>query len=84
MRYPVGRSMQAAGSVLLFLLAGASDAGGLPVSGILYGFTVSALLFLAGRRLTRPRRRVAAVVPLRTPRRKRVSMIECRRKATGV
>lgn len=84
MRYPLGRSMQAVGSVLLFLLAGASDAGILPVAGILYGFAVSALLFLAGRRLTRPRRRAAVVVPLGTPRRKRVSAIECRRKATGV
>ena len=55
MRKKFGKLMQAAGALLLFILACASDMGAVSVMGL----ACAALLFLTGRRLTRRRKPAA-------------------------
>ena len=59
MRKKFGKLMQAAGALLLFILACASDMGAESVMGLAGGLPCAALLFLTGRRLTRRRKPAA-------------------------
>ena len=56
MRKKFGKLMQAAGALLLFILACASDMGAVSVMGLAGGLHCAALLFLTGRRITRWRK----------------------------
>ena len=68
MRKKIGNLMQAAGGLLLFSLACASDMGAVSVAGLAWGLLCAALLFAAGRMLAQQRcpayRRMAAAAPL--------------------
>lgn len=69
MRKKIGNLMQAAGGLLLFALACASDMGTVPVAALPSGLACAALVFFAGRLLSRRRRAAAhrssaAVIPV--------------------
>lgn len=70
MQKRLGKLMQAAGALVLFLLACASDMGAVSVAGLAAGLAGAAVLFLAGQGLARRRagrRRVRCaheVIPL--------------------
>lgn len=69
MKKRLGFILQAAGGLLLFFLACASDMGAVSVGGLAAGLPGAALLFFAGRRLARQRkpavrRRMTVVIPL--------------------
>ena len=69
MRKKIGNLMQAAGGLLLFALACASDMGTVPVAALPSGLACAALVFFAGRLLSRRRKKavrchLAVVVPL--------------------
>ena len=70
MQKRLGKLMQAAGALVLFLLACASDMGAVSVAGLAAGLAGAAGLFLAGQGLARRRagrRRVRCaheVIPL--------------------
>ena len=55
MRKKIGNLMQAAGGLLLFSLACASDMGAVSVAGLAWGLLCAALLFAAGRMLAQQR-----------------------------
>ncbi len=63
MRKNFGLAMQAAGGLLAFLAAGASDMGTISADGLLYGAAWAVLLFAAGGALRRGK--PARVVRLR-------------------
>lgn len=69
MRKKIGNRMQAAGGLLLFALACASDMGTIPAAVLPSGLACAALVFFAGRLLSRgrrgnARRRLTAAVSL--------------------
>lgn len=69
MRKKIGNLMQAAGGLLLFSLACASDMGAVSVAGLAWGLLCAALPFAAGRMLAQQRRcpayrRMAAAAPV--------------------
>ncbi|MDO4270662.1 MAG: hypothetical protein Q4C72_07015 [Eubacteriales bacterium] len=85
MRKRIGLGLQAAGGLLLFLAAGASDAGTVAAGGLALGVLYAGLLFAAGKRLARrkptPRRRATVVLPFPE---KRLDCGCARNRSTGV
>ena len=68
MKKRLGGALQAAGGAILFLAAGASDAGAVSAGGLAFSILCAALLFFAGRALRRrnkpaPCRRMGRALP---------------------